>query len=349
MTTVTTPRVGIIGCGAIAESFYLPFLVKDEAVRDQLYLIDPNEKRVQEVAAKFGTQHSATDYRAVMDKLDSVIVAVPPHLHHRITMDCLGAGLHVLCEKPLAMDSHEAREMVEKAAEMDRHLLVNFNRRMVATLMQVREMIQNETLGKPLYIDYYIHEKFNWPTVSGFYFDSRLNTQGVLFDRGAHILDTLVWWLGDKPQITSAKTDSFGGPEAAVTVQFKHEQCEGQMKISILGKGPTGYSITFERGTLVAEEYDYTSFLVTDEQGKTRRVPVKAGSKALMDIGQDIIDNFLDVTRGKAEPLVPGAEVLPSAELIDEAYAAAENYDLPWYNDPNAQYVKPEDKEVVQQ
>lgn len=342
-TTTQPPRVGVIGCGAIAESFYLPYLVQDAAVRDQLVLIDPNAERLQALSAKFNTQHSATDYNTVLDQLDSVIVAAPPHLHYRITLDCLRAGLHVLCEKPLALDSREARAMVEQAAAVDRHLMVNFNRRMVATLMQVRQMIQDETLGKPLHIDYYIHEIFNWPTVSGFYFDSRLNTKGVLFDRGAHILDTLYWWLGAKPQITAAQTDSFGGPEAVVTVQFQHAQCSGQMKISILGKGPTGYTITFERGKLVAEEYDYTSFLVTDANGQTRRVPVKANSKALLDIGQDIINNLLDVTRGTAQPLVSGADVLPSAELIDEAYALAEAYERPWYDDPNLQYIMMEE------
>lgn len=336
-TAKPAPRIGIIGCDAIAESFYLPALTKDEGVRAKLVLIDPNEDRLRQLSKQFDVSRTATDYQTVLGDLDGAIVAVPPFLHHKITLDCLDAGLHVLCEKPLALNSDDAREMVEKAAEAGRELVVNYTRRMIPTFTEARKIIAGGTLGKLTHIDYQIHEKFNWPTVSGFYFDWRLNTQGVLFDRGVHILDTIAWWLGDKPTITAAETDSFGGPEAVVRVGFEHEGCTGEMFISILQKADTRYTLTFENGKIEGEEYDYTSFLVTDATGEQRRVHVKGDSKAFADIGQTMVNNFVGVVRGDAKPLVTGAEVLASAELIDEAYAQASRFEMPWYD---AQYIQ---------
>jgi len=148
MIKANHPTIGIIGCGAIAEGFYLPHLTADADIKDRLWLIDPTKARTAQLAESFGidSQRTAEDYRAVLPKLDSAIVAVPPQLHHPIAMECLDAGLHVLCEKPLALNSQHVREMVEKADVVDRHLMVNLNRRFGGSLMSVRDAIQRLVL-----------------------------------------------------------------------------------------------------------------------------------------------------------------------------------------------------------
>ena len=341
MIKANPPSIGLIGCGAIAEEFYLPYLAADAAIRDRLWLIDPTKSRTAELAEKFGIRNTAEDYRAVLPNLDSAIVAVPPQLHHPIVMECLDAGLHVLCEKPLALHSEHVHEMVEKADAVDRHLMVNLNRRFCGSLMSVRDAIQEGRYGKPLFIDYYIRETFSWPTVSGWYFDSKRNTKGVLLDRGAHVFDTIYWWLGAKPEITEVFTDSIGGPEAMIQVGFRHQQCEGRVTISLLAKAETGYTIKLEKGEIQGEEYDITGYQFTGTNGGQRRVNVTAGAKRMNDIGKLVTQNFMDVARGIADPIVAGREAIASSEFIDEAYGRAQVFPRPWYDeDPNLALLK---------
>ena len=341
MITSNDPSIGIIGCGAIAEEFYLPHLVGDAGIQRNLHLIDPSSDRTRDLAKRFAIPSVATDYREVFGDLDGVIVAVPPHLHHPIVMDCLDAGLHVLCEKPLALNSEHVREMVKKADDVGRHLMVNLNRRLGGSFIGIRNLIQSQRLGRPRFIDYNIRENFSWPTVSGWYFGSKENTRGVLLDRGAHVFDTICWWLGGKPEITDAYTDSLGGPEAVTTVKFRYQDCEGKVVISILGKAKTGFSVAFDDGKVEAEEYDYTGYLETDSQGKSKRVNVDSGTKTPMDIGKLITDNFVAICRGNAEPIIPGRDAIASAEFIDEAYQRATSFDRPWYDqDPNFEFLR---------
>jgi predicted dehydrogenase len=325
------PRIAIIGCGAVAEMLYLPALAKYPSVLKNLTLVDRNEMRAQKLATEFGAKKCLVDYRNVLGKgVDGVIVATPSHLHHRMAMDFLANGVHVLCEKPLAESGGQAREMVEQAHKTGAAILANYQRRLYASYLKVKELLVDGTLGEPLSIQYFEGEEFRWPTASGFYFDTKVSSRGVLLDRGAHVLDLVCWWLGEKPKLISSQNDSFGGREAVAHVQFEHKKCVGEVRLSLLGKFPCVFRVKCEAGTVEGDVYDFQSIMLT-KSGRKKRLRLKSREKYYTDFGYTMVTNFLDVITKGEKPRVSGADVLDSVEWIDECYEAASRFNMPWY------------------
>lgn len=327
------PRVVLVGCGAIAEQYYLPALAKHPAVAAQLVLADPGPGRAEAMARKFGFGTYVADYHQVLGNIDGAIVAVPTHLHHPVTADLLGAGAHVLCEKPLADSAEKGADLVAKAAERGVTLSVNYQRRLFPCLSEVKRLLQEGNLGAPLEIEYRVAEPFDWPTVSGFYFNAVRSSRGVLRDRGAHTLDTVCWWLGGKPSVIASRNDSFGGSEAVAMVDLSLDRCRAVVHLSWLGKSPSRFSVRCENGSVSGEEYEWDQVTVREANGRVRRIKPASDLRTYADISDAVITRFVGVAGGRAQPLVTGGDVLPSLELIDDCYRAAQAFDLPWYRE----------------
>ncbi len=105
----------MVGCGAIARAFHVPALLRHRDAARHLILVDRDVERARALAAEFGVERTADNYLDVLPDVDGIVVTVPHHLHYRIAMDCLRAGKHVLCEKPLSEAPQEARELVAAA------------------------------------------------------------------------------------------------------------------------------------------------------------------------------------------------------------------------------------------
>ena len=96
------PRMALIGCGAIAESFHVPALESRSTLRGRVVPVDPNIDRAERMARRLGASRVASDYREVLGSVDGVIVATPHSQHVPIALECLRQKIHVLCEKPVA-------------------------------------------------------------------------------------------------------------------------------------------------------------------------------------------------------------------------------------------------------
>ena len=109
-------RVGVIGTSWYADLAHLP-RIKSHSRAELAAVCGRNRERAEEMAGKYESPLVFTDYRDMIEKghLDAVIVSTPDDLHYPMTMDALDAGLHVLCEKPMALNLAQAKEMYEKA------------------------------------------------------------------------------------------------------------------------------------------------------------------------------------------------------------------------------------------
>ena len=109
-------KVGIIGCGGIANGKHMPNLAKLKEI-EMVAFCDIIEERAVKAAAKFGTEDAKTylDYRELLEdpEIDVVHVCTPNRSHSFITVDALEAGKHVMCEKPMAKTYAEAKAMLE--------------------------------------------------------------------------------------------------------------------------------------------------------------------------------------------------------------------------------------------
>jgi len=325
------PAIALIGCGAIAEKFYLPALTQHREILDRLILVDSNLARAGEMAKQFSVRRTAADYHEIMGEVQGAIVAVPHYLHFPISRDFLTAGVHVLCEKPLSEKASEVREMARLAEANGVTISVNNTRRLVPSNIAVKQMIESGELGTLKMITYLEGGEFDWPTASGFYFNSKLSQKGVLLDVGAHALDVLCQWLGSKPELVSSENDAFGGRDAVASVTLRHGECRAAVRLSWLSKLPNTFRVVGDKGMIEGPIYDWRSVTFTSADGRARKVSTEMGFADADAFLRKPVVNFIDILTNNASSLIPAQSVIPSIELIEEAYAAARRFPMPWY------------------
>jgi len=330
-------KIALVGCGAIAELLYLPALSNYPSVLKNLVLVDSNAARLEELGRKFGVQTRLRDYRqAVQEGVRGAIVAAPDHLHYAMCTHFLKNGIHVLCEKPLAESSAEAEEVVRLAGQAGVAICADYTRRLFASSIKVKELLTGGAIGNLKSVCYTEGFSFRWPTISGYYFDWRVSTKGVLFSQGAHVLDLICWWLAGKPELLSFQSDSFGGPEALAYVRFQKGDCAGEVRLSFLNKLPDRYILEGDAGAIEGSTYDPLSItLVSKTDRRRRELRLRSRETDYFDYGERLVANFLKVIEGRESPLIAGGDVLDSVRFIEECYAGRSRFEMPWYENLN--------------
>jgi predicted dehydrogenase len=144
---------------------------------------------------------ASTDWRDVITdpEIDAVVIATPPFLHHPMTIAALENGKHVLCEKPMARNLAETRDMVKLAANANVVAMINHEFRYLPVRARVKELIDEGYIGEPQSVSMIAyrnsladpHERpFSWLMEQD-------KAGGMLGATGSHQIDTLRWWLGD--------------------------------------------------------------------------------------------------------------------------------------------------------
>ncbi|WP_140421068.1 Gfo/Idh/MocA family protein, partial [Bacillus cereus] len=120
-------KVGIIGCGSIAQHRHLPEYEANPYVQI-VAVCDSNKKRAKKIANNYGV-NMYTDYNELIncEELDAVSVCTPNHLHASISIAALQAGIHVLCEKPMATSKADAEMMIGAAEKSGKKLMIGHN------------------------------------------------------------------------------------------------------------------------------------------------------------------------------------------------------------------------------
>ncbi|MFI1357749.1 Gfo/Idh/MocA family protein [Streptomyces sp. NPDC020898] len=195
-------RVGIVGAGNIASAHMRA--VQDSAEAELVGLHDIDEGRALATAAAFGcrTFRSAESlYRDV----DAVVVASPNHTHAKIVTDALHAGRHVLCEKPMAVSTAEAQNMVEAARRAGLSCGMGFNYRFLEVVQRIRGAMASGQLGTPLLVQAGFRRSSALTRSTFTWRDGSLgrSTSGALGDLGIHLIDLLHFLFRSELDTTS--------------------------------------------------------------------------------------------------------------------------------------------------
>lgn len=196
-------RLGLIGTSWWADIAHLPF-IKSEPRAVLVAICGRNRARAQEMADKFGVQAVYTDYNEMLTnaKLDAVVIATPDNEHFPMTMAALEAGLHVLCEKPLATNAVEAQAMLVKAQEKGVRHLVFHTWRWQPHYRYLRELLTDGALGKLLHAEFRFLMGGGPGTDYSWRFDLA-HGNGVVGDCGAHMFDLARYLCGDIEQVNA--------------------------------------------------------------------------------------------------------------------------------------------------
>ena len=197
-------RVGIIGCGRVANKYHMPSLKKLENV-ELVAFCDLIQERAEKAKADYGTQNAAvyTDYKMLLaDKsIDIVHVCTPNRSHSFITIDALEMGKHVMCEKPMAKTYEEAKAMVEAAKRTGRKLTIGYQSRHSDPAQYIKNACESGVLGEIYYAKALAIRRRGVPTW-GVFLDKEEQGGGPLIDIGTHALDLTLWLMDNyKPKM----------------------------------------------------------------------------------------------------------------------------------------------------
>jgi predicted dehydrogenase len=206
-------RAGIIGLG-VGKSHARGYLGNHGAAL--VAICDMDEVRLHELGIQYAIppENRYTDYKKMLAeaKLDLVSVCLPNYLHAETTIAALDAGVHVLCEKPMAPGVAQAQEMIAAAGRNSRQLMVTYNYRYRADTQWIRRLIAGGHLGSV----YHVYASWRRETGipgSGWFGNKQMAGGGALIDLGVHVLDLTMWLLGFPGVLTvSGDTHSVFGP-----------------------------------------------------------------------------------------------------------------------------------------
>jgi predicted dehydrogenase len=201
-------KIGIIGTGMIANMCHMPGYASIPEECEIVAVCDIKPDIARKAAEKFGVPRHCTDMADIINdpEIDAVSIATPNKVHHEPTVACLRAGKHVLCEKPLAMNAHEAREMCAAARDADRILMVGFQTRFGSSGQFMRQYIDGGNMGDIYYARAQALRRRGVPGW-GVFIDKEQQGGGPLIDIGVHILDFTLYLMGyPKPVSVFGKT-----------------------------------------------------------------------------------------------------------------------------------------------
>jgi predicted dehydrogenase len=236
-------HVGIIGTSWWTDVMFLSSF-NNHPLAEITSICGRNRERAEEMATKYHIPHVFTDYRELLGKgnLDAVVVATPDDLHYKMTMDALDLDLHILCEKPIALNADHAREMYEKAEANGVKQMVLFTWRWQPHYRYLKQLVEEKYLGTCYYIDLSTMTSFGLGGEYRWRADGS-RTNGVISDMGAHLIDFAHWYVGNITSV-SAQLATFlevpgkdGGPitptndTATVMLQFENG-AQGLIKVS---------------------------------------------------------------------------------------------------------------------
>jgi predicted dehydrogenase len=325
------PTIALVGCGAIAENFYLPALDKRPDLASSLIVVDRNAERAEAVRARLGAAAAAQDYRDIVDRVQGAIIATPHHLHTPLTLDFVSHGVHVLSEKPLAATAAEVDQVVSAAAENRVHVAVNHTRRLFTSFQEVQRLTASGAIGELLEIDYVLGEPFGWPAETNTYFGAAAGGRGVLFDTGAHIVDLVCWFMGGEPELVSYEDDSRGGTEAVAKLTVRRGSASGNIHLSWLSKLRNSYRVVGTNGSLEGRVYEWSSYTRRDKRGRTKSIRTDK-AREFTHFAEKLLANFTAVIEGRESPIVSAADVRPAVSLIETCYARRASMAAPWYD-----------------
>jgi predicted dehydrogenase len=267
-------KIGIIGSGGIAQSCHMPGYASMPDLCEIVALCDVNPETAQKAAEKFSVSRTTADYRELLadPEIDAVSVTTPNAYHLQPTVEALQAGKHVLCEKPLALNAEEARQMCRAAKDSGKILQVALQQRFTGSMRFMKEYIDAGHMGHIYYARAQALRRRGVPAW-GVFIDKEKQGGGPLIDIGVHILDMTLFLMGyPKPISAFGKT------------------------WDTLGKNPELYNIwgDYDRGAFTVE--DFAVGLIKFEDGSA----VTLESSFMGNMGGDPFETQLYGTKAGA-------------------------------------------------
>lgn len=337
--------VGVIGMGmggAHADGY-------DACERAELVAIcDRDTDRLRQRAGEHSlaadrcfTDHCEMLSRAGELGMEAVSIALPNALHAPVTIAAFKAGMHVLCEKPMAMNATQARAMMAAGKKARRTLMINLSYRFHDHSRSLKRIVDSGALGEVYFGRTAWHRRRGMPGFGGWFGQKKLAGGGPIIDLGVHRLDLAMWLMGNpRPVTVSASTYShIGAAEARKRKKAFDVEDLGCALIRfdngatiILEASWAGFSekredmVTQLFGTKggiiqrnIGEGYEFEALAFTEKDGalwqQKLQQPTEPGGSAYCEFVDAVLDN--------RPPLATGRHGLDVQLILDAIYKSA--------------------------
>ncbi len=324
-------KVSILGCGGASGTHVSRLSTLPEGEIQVVGFCDTIPERAENLrnyANRFrslcpkpnGSDAVFTNYDSMLEKvgMDAIIICTPNALHFDNVMKALSKNLHVLVEKPMAVNSVEAEQMVLEAKSRNRILAVGYQRHCQPEYFHARQLLLQGSLGQPHFIVAWLVQ--NLFAAGKWYLDPQLSGGGQIKASGTHLIDSILWITNSEPVRVKALMDRRG---EAVDIYscLAIELSNGAIaNISISGAAPTMTTAIYEEVRVWCSKGGLSilegNLYVQNQEGDISRID--RGNLSQPSPNLDV--NFIRSMQGKEECLCPGVWGLRATRLEEMAY-----------------------------
>ena len=324
-------KVAVIGLGSIAQLVHLPNLVKMSNV-NLVSVAEINSGRLNTIADKFNIKERYTNYNELLEKsdVDAVIIATPTSAHKDVAVASLKAKKDVLVEKPLARTYNEGKSMVDAAKKNKKKIMVGMNLRYRPDAMILRSILGAGEIGDPFYVKCGWLRRWGRQPHQLWMNDRHISGGGVMMDMGIQLIDLALWLMG-KPGVKSVRSFLYN--------IFENSDVEDSGLVVI--ETADQVVITTEVSWRMHLEKDMNYTHVFGKQGGAFMNPLRlfremhgnlvnvtpVYSESSIDVFKNSFEleirNFIEVIKGKTEPVTPAGDGPYIMRIMDAIYESA--------------------------
>ncbi|RFU71241.1 gfo/Idh/MocA family oxidoreductase [Peribacillus saganii] len=328
-------RIGIIGAGGIAQSRHIPAFLKLSDQCTITALSDVNFARAKETAETFNIPLVFEKYEEMFPEVDAVCICTPNKFHAEITIAALEAGVHVMCEKPMALSTVECETMIAAAQKAEKVLAIAYHYRFMKESAAAKRAIKE--IGMPLVTRVQALRRRKVPGW-GVFTNKGLQGGGSLIDYGCHLLDLALWLMGN-PKTTDVVGSTYNmlsrmSGQVNLWGHFDHESFNVDDHVTAYIKFANGASMLFETSWAANIKEDHEHVSISGVDGGLSVFPLelyKTENGMLVnsqpvwipgeeDPGLPQARNFIDACLRNAPLIVKPEEALQVSQIIEAIY-----------------------------
>ncbi len=291
-------QIGIVGCGGIANNKHMPALKHMLALCEMVAFCDIIEERAVKAAEEYGTAEAKvyTDYHEMYKdpKIDVIHVLTPNVEHCPATVAAFEAGKHVMCEKPMAHCTEDAKKMIDAWKKSGKKFTIGYQNRFRPEIQNLKKACEAGDLGEIYYGKAHAVRRRAVPTW-GVFPNKALQGGGPLIDIGTHALDMTLWCMDNyKPvSVTGSVFYKLGGLQQATEGNMfgPWDPATYEVEDSAMG------FIKMEDGATINLEASWAINMLDSREASTTLCGTKAGAEVFSGMGYP--KNELVYNRGR--------------------------------------------------
>jgi len=338
-------KMGIAGIGAMGQGHIQVFTANPNS--EVIAICDQSKEWVEHCKHSWGTKYAFTNWEDLVacDEVDAVAVCLPTIFHDPLTIAALDADKHVLCEKPMAMNTQKAQAMADSAKRNSKILMISYNQRFGADIQYLKKYIDAGNLGEVYLVRTAWrramgvlppakHQRSTGEQYSRNWFNEKNMGGGATLDLGSHVVDLAMYLMGfPKIKQVVGMTYTKFLPEFLAN---KGVECDAD-------DHSVGF-VKFENGASMQIEASYGSYIERekiiqaiygDKGGACREIgqPIKlfvrsAGEYTTITPNIDIpsirpMDHFIDCILDESTPIVTPEQGVAVTQILEGIYKSS--------------------------